>query len=74
MNLQKLNERRCAAQLRMNNLGVINVPTDADEKLKANARYRLAVDASMRAEQEYYSALYNTPTAELMAIATKEEL
>ncbi len=67
--IQELNERRAAAALTVQMLGTVNVPTDYDERLKLDARYRLAVDASQRAERDYQSALNAMSSDELLALA-----
>jgi hypothetical protein len=67
--IHELNERRVQAQLRRNALAMMNTPTDAEEQIKAAARYRLACDAWIAAENEYYAAFSSLSSEELNALA-----
>lgn len=67
--IHELNERRAAAALSVQMLGMVNQPLDYAERLKLDARYKLAIDALMRAEQDYNVALALMPSEELLALA-----
>lgn len=67
--IRALNRRRAEAAAIVQTLGHANQPADLDERLKADARYRLAQDALSRAENEYQTALAVLSTEELAALA-----
>jgi len=67
--INKLNQRRAEALEIYKTLGMANVPTDYSERVKQDARYRLALDAYWRAEGDYQKALDAMTTDELIAIA-----
>jgi hypothetical protein len=69
MTIQELNERRAAAAFRLQCIGTANMPTKIEDRLKGDAAYRLAQDASQRAEKEYADALNALSTDELVALA-----
>jgi hypothetical protein len=71
--IHELNERRVQAQLRRDALAMMNTPTDAEEQLRAAARYRLAYDAWIAAENEYHAAIRSLSAEELSAIAGQAE-
>lgn len=68
--IQELNEKRAATALVVQSLGMMNVSTDYAERLKQDARYRLARDANMLAERDYSDALAAMSSDELIALAT----
>jgi hypothetical protein len=70
MTIQELNERRASASFRLQCLGMANTPTKIEDRLKADAAYRLAEDAWYRAEVEYRTALAAISTDDLMALAS----
>lgn len=67
--IQELNERRAGAALVVQTLGMVNVPMDYSERLKQDVRYKLALDASHRAEQDYHAAIDAMPSDDLLALA-----
>lgn len=67
--IQELNEKRAEAALLVQMLGMVNQPVEYSELLKLDARYRLAMDASARAESEYSAALASMTSEELLALA-----
>jgi hypothetical protein len=67
--IQELNERRAETALTVQMLGMVNQPLDYQERLKADARYRLALDANHRAESDYRMALAAMSSEELIALA-----
>lgn len=69
LTLQELNQRRCAARLKLNYMGASNAPIDADKRIQSDAQYILAKDFWLRAEEEYNRALAQTSTEQLMALA-----
>jgi hypothetical protein len=48
---------------------MMNVPLDYEERLKADARYRLAADANHSAESDYQNAINALSSEELLALA-----
>lgn len=70
MTIQELNERRASAAFRLECMGRANTPTKTEDRLKSDAAYRLAQDASQRAEKEYADALSAMSTDELMSLAS----
>lgn len=69
MNIRELAERRAAAQLHFNALGMANSPTDVEGQLMASARYRLAWDAYQAAERDYNAAINKLSTDQLIALS-----
>lgn len=69
--IQELNERRAATSLAVKTLGLMNMPLDYSERLKLDARFRLALDAQQRAEQDYRTALAAMTSEELLALAAQ---
>ena len=67
--LKELNIARLKAGALVESLGVMNTPTEYSDRLKASARYRLAHDAWIRAEQAYGAELAHTSTDVLTALA-----
>lgn len=67
--IRELNQRRSEAALWVKMLGMVNQPIDYEERLKLDARYRLAMDASQRAEREYNAALAAMSSEYLIALA-----
>ncbi len=69
MKIHELNVLRIRAHEHLENLGRMNSPADADERLKSRAQYALALDAWHRAEADYAAELSKMTSADLMAIA-----
>lgn len=67
--IHELNQRRAETAMVVQNLGMANQPVDYDDRLKADARYRLAMDANRRAEQDYSTALAAMSSEDLIALA-----
>jgi hypothetical protein len=67
-NIEELNLRRAETALTLQMLGMVNQPIDHAERLKLDARYRLAKDANYRAEQDYSAALAALSTEDLIAL------
>ncbi len=68
MDIYELNKRRAEAQAHVYYLGMMNQPVDPDKRIAADAAYRLATDALMRAEVDYQRALASMTTEELIAL------
>lgn len=66
--INELNSRRAKAALHVEILGYANQPSDLEDRLKADARYRLAEDAHQRAEREYQDAIARLSTDELIEL------
>ena len=73
MRILELNERRCQAQEHVHMLGMMNTPVDYDAKIAADARYKLAKDAWMRAEAEYQKELARLSTDALFGLSTPDD-
>ena len=69
MDIHALNRRRAEAAELVRALGYANQPTKYEDRVAADARYRLATDAHRRAESEYQAALNSLSTEELAALA-----
>ncbi len=63
--LETLNIARIEAGNLVQALGVMNTPIKADDRLKADARYRLARESLRRAESDYQDELARTSNEEL---------
>ena len=68
MNIHELNERRAKADLLMRCLGMANQSTNIEDRLKADARFRLALDVSQRANEDYQRAISALSTDELIVL------
>lgn len=67
--IQELNQRRAATSLNVQMLGMVNQPIDYEERLKLDARYKLALDAHQRAESDYRAAIAAMSSEDLIALA-----
>lgn len=72
MNIRELNERRANSRLLMEALSMMNVPSDPEERLRADARYRLACDAYERTEREFQQAINALSTDDLVRLSGGE--
>lgn len=68
-NIHELGLRRAQAAAYLQALGVLNVPDTLKDYIAAAAAYRLALEASRRAEKEFRDAINAMSTDELAAIA-----
>jgi hypothetical protein len=66
--IYELNRKRAEAAETLSNLAQMNTPTKYEERMAANAAYRLALDASTRAEADYREAMNRLSTDELIAL------
>lgn len=71
VDIHELNRRRAKAQSLVTNLGMMNAPSSDEDRLKADARYRLASDALRRAETDYAVAIGRLSTEQLLALAAE---
>lgn len=69
-NIRELNRKRIELGERAKLMGAVNSPTDPDERLASDARYRLINDAWMKAEAEYQRAIASLSPDDLAALAT----
>ena len=67
--IHALNERRAKARAHIEALQIMNVPEPPEERLKADARRRLAFDAWEAAEHDYAVAIRRLSTEELLLLA-----
>jgi hypothetical protein len=65
----ELAQAKAQAENFVNMLGMVNTPTDLNERIASDARYRLAVDAAMKADAEYREAISNLTPGELQELA-----
>lgn len=71
--IQELNLIRTQLQQRVHYMGMSNMPTDPEERLRSSAAYQLAQDAWIRAEREYNAALASMSSDELYALVQGSE-
>lgn len=72
--IHTLNERCVKAEMYLTNLGMMNTPTDAEDQLKARARYRLAWHAFQAAEREYNTAIASLSADELLELSRAKDV
>lgn len=68
MNIHELARQRAAAEIVVQELGLMNTSPDYETRLKQDAAYRLARDALAKAQSDYSSAIANLSAAELSAL------
>lgn len=73
MDIRALNERRTRCAARCASLGRMNMPSDPDERLAADAAYKLAQDAWLKAEQEYQRAISTLSAEEMKRLAMPQK-
>lgn len=69
--IDELNERRARTKAMLDALGMMNTPREADEQLKASAKYRLVYEAWQAAEREFNAAIGALSPADLEALANR---
>lgn len=63
------NERRARLSLRLRELGAMNTPTKWEDRVAADAQYRLVHDAYTKAAAEYDAEIRNLPPSMLEELA-----
>jgi hypothetical protein len=67
--IRQLANDRARANLCLYAAGVRNVPSDLDERIRADAQYALMREAAMRADTEYRKAVDALSHADLLQLA-----
>jgi hypothetical protein len=67
--IHELNKRLAEAEERLHVYGMMQTPSDPEQRLASSARYRLVYDAWSRAHADYVDAMQCLPTEELISLS-----